>query len=87
MRGSVELRQQRRRNPALADIDHHDPDRKAHALCAQRIRAARIAAAELTNVHATAQLTDDQAADQRSKQIGEEGFERRVRAWGARIAG
>ena len=68
-------RQQRSCEPALADVDQHDPEGEGIALGPQRIRAACIAAAELANIDAAAQLTDDQTADQCAEQVGEQRFE------------
>ena len=55
----------------LADVDHDHAEREAPALRAQRVGAAGVAAALLADVHA-AQPPDEQAAEQRAQQVGEQ---------------
>ncbi len=68
-------RDQACRDDALADIDDHDPERERLALRAQGVRAAGIATTQRANVHATAQPSHDETADERAKEIARDDFD------------
>ncbi len=57
------------REDTFADVDDHDPERERLALRAQRVRAARVAAADRPDVHPAPEITDDEAADHGADQV------------------
>jgi hypothetical protein len=65
---------QPRREPALADIDDDCPRGEAEALGAQRVRAARIAAAQGADVD-TQEMPDEKRAHDRAHQVSDQRLE------------
>ena len=72
--GNRERRQPARRHPALADVDDDGACGEAESLRAQRIGAARVAAAHRADVD-PAQLPDRERADDRTQQVGHQDLE------------
>src|SRR5690606_27627548 len=70
-----QARQPRRGDDALADVDHHDPQREPLALRAERVRAAGIAAADPADIDAALQIADDQAAEHGAQQVRQREFQ------------
>ncbi len=78
-RGRMQSRDAPRRKPCrgqptLADIDNEDPQGKPFALRTQCIGAPGIPAAQGADIHAPTHPADDQSTDERTEQIGNQGF-------------
>src|SRR5215470_8031574 len=65
-------RQPSRGDPALADVDDQDPQRKDLALRAQRIGAAGIATAESADIHPATHASHYQAPDDRAHEVAQQ---------------
>src|SRR5207248_2263086 len=64
-------RDQARRDEPLGEIDHQHPEGDCPAERAERIRGARIAAAERADVDPALEAPDEEAPDDRAEKIGE----------------